>query len=102
MTTWKTPRLKALAAIITSLKKEEDLLKFLRDLCTQEELEELSQRWEIVTLLNQKRSYRDIAEKTNVSTTTVTRIAHWLNSGEGGYQIALQKMKKKNSCPQQY
>lgn len=95
MKNWKTKHLKSLASAITSLKKEEDLLNFLRDLCTAEELEELSQRWEIAQQLHKGLSYRDIAEKTGVSTTTVTRIAQWLHNGEGGYQAALQKMKKK-------
>lgn len=95
MTPWKTPRLKSLATAIASLKKEEDLLNFLRDLCTTDELKELSERWNIVQLLGKGYSYREIAKKTEVSTTTVTRIAYWLNNGEGGYQAALKKMKKK-------
>ena len=36
-------------------------------------------------------SYQDIAQKTGLSTTTVTRIAHWLKHGEGGYKTALKK-----------
>lgn len=95
MKPWKTSHLKSLASAITTLRKEEDLLNFLRDLCTTDELNELSERWNIVQLLNKGYSYREIAEKTGISTTTVTRIAHWLNNGEGGYQTALQKIKKK-------
>jgi TrpR-related protein YerC/YecD len=95
MKPWNTPRLKSLALAIASLKKEDDLLHFLRDLCTREELAELSERWHIAQLLDQGLSYRQIAKKTKISTTTVTRIAYWLNNGEGGYQAALKKMKKK-------
>lgn len=95
MKPWKTPHLKSLASAIIALKKEEDLLNFLRDLCTADELKELSERWNIAQLLHKSYSYREIAEKTSASTTTVTRIAHWLNNGEGGYQAALQKTKKK-------
>ena len=73
-----------------SLKNENDLLNFLRDLCTLEELDELSHRWETVELLDEGMSYREIAEKTGLSTTTITRIAHWLQHGEGGYQKALK------------
>lgn len=94
MKQWKTKHLKSLVFAIASLK-EEDLLHFLRDLCTTDELKELSERWNIAQLLDRGYSYREIAEKTNVSTTTITRIAYWLNNGEGGYQTALQKMKKK-------
>lgn len=91
MANWKTKQLKQLAHAFLSLKDEKNMMHFLRDLCTIEELEELSGRWEVVVLLSKGKSYRDIAEKTGVSTTTVTRIAHWLNNGEGGYQEALKK-----------
>jgi len=95
MKSYKTPKLKRLAKAFGSIKNDADMLHFLRDLCTIEELEELSSRWEVVQLLDKDMSYRDIAGKTGVSTTTITRIAHWLNHGEGGYKAALQKTKKK-------
>ncbi len=91
MKTWKTPQLKKLVKTISNFKNETDLLNFLRDLCTLEELEEMSNRWEAVQMLDKKISYREIAEKTGLSTTTVTRIAHWLKHGEGGYQKALKQ-----------
>ncbi len=91
MTTWKTPQLKKLTKALLSLSTEKDMLNFLRDLCTLEELEELSERWEAVRLLDKGLSYRQIAEQTGLSTTTVTRIAHWFHHGEGGYIAALKK-----------
>ncbi|KKP59260.1 MAG: hypothetical protein UR53_C0004G0013 [Candidatus Magasanikbacteria bacterium GW2011_GWC2_34_16] len=96
MINWKTIKLKRLALAILQLKKEPELLNFLRDLCTLEELEELSRRWEVVELLDKDQSYREIAEKTGLSTTTITRIAHWLNHGEGGYKTVLNKLKKRS------
>jgi len=95
MSTYKTPKLKKLTKTLLSIKNDKDMLHFLRDLCTIEELEELSSRWEVAGLINKGVSYRDIAKKTGVSTTTITRIAHWLNHGEGGYRAALEKIKKK-------
>ena len=35
--------------------------------------------------------YLEIAQKTHASTTTVTRVAHWLRHGEGGYRLALDR-----------
>ena len=93
---WKTPQLKKLSQAFLSLKNEVEVLNFLRDLCTLEELEEMSKRWEAVQMLEDGTPYRAIAEKTGLSTTTVTRISHWLNHGEGGYQIALKNTKKKS------
>lgn len=93
MKNWKTPEFKNLATAFASLTDPKDVQNFLRDLCTLEELEEMSKRWAAVRLLEAEMPYRLIAEKTGLSTTTVTRIAHWLNNGEGGYQAALQKNK---------
>ena len=90
---WKTPSLKNLSHALRSCKTEPELLNFLRDLCTLEELAELSERWKIARLLAEGLSYRAIADKTGASTTTITRIAHWLSHGEGGYQAALKKIK---------
>ena len=92
-TTWKTPKLKKLASALLSIKKEKDMLSFLRDPCTLEELEELSSRWKVAQMIAQGMPYRKIAEKTGVSTATITRIAHWLKHGEGGYEEAIQKAK---------
>ena len=79
---------------ILSIKNETEALNFFRDLCTIDELEEMAQRWEIAQLLNKKQSYRAIAEKVGVSTTTVARIAQWLDHGEGGYKATLDKIRK--------
>lgn len=65
------------------------MLIFLRDLCTLEELQSLSMRWQVVLMLTKGKSYRDIAKATGASTTTITRIAHWLEHGEGGYKKVL-------------
>ena len=96
MTTWRTPKLKKLTSALLSLKTETELLNFLRDLCTVDELQELSMRWEIVQMLENNSSYREIAKKTGVSTTTITRIAYWLENGENGYKTALTKLKNKH------
>lgn len=93
---WKTSKLKKLSQAFLSLKTESEMLNFLRDLCTLEELEEMSKRWEAVRLLEEGLAYRAIAEKTRLSTTTVTRISHWLHNGENGYNTALNHSKKKS------
>lgn len=76
---------------IESLDDQEEVERFLRDLCTLSELETMAHRWEVVKLLDQGLPYQEIARRTGASTTTVTRVAHWLRYGEGGYRIALDR-----------
>ncbi|MFA6106146.1 MAG: YerC/YecD family TrpR-related protein [Patescibacteria group bacterium] len=86
-------------------KKTDDLLEtilglenltearaFFRDLCTLKELKDLSERWEIAKMIERGLPYREIAEKLKVSTTTVSRVALWLNNGLGGYRLILNRL----------
>ena len=81
---------KNLVKAFLKLKTEKDIANFLRDLLTLAEIEEFANRLEVARLLTQGLSYQRIAEKTGVSTTTVTRVAHWLFRGCGGYKKALK------------
>lgn len=81
---------------ILSLKSAKEAEKFFRDLCTIEEIKAMSERWEIVRLLNQNMPYRNIADELNVSATTVSRVALWLNNGKGGYQLILDRLRHHN------
>lgn len=90
MTQWRTPKLKKLARALLAAPDEATMLNFLRDLCSLEELEDLSTRWKIAELLEAGHTYRDIAKKVGVSTTTVTRTAQSLNHGTGGLAEMLE------------
>ena len=69
----------------------EEAERFFRDLCTLRELESMSQRWQVVQLLDQGLPYHEVSRRTGASTTTVTRVAQWLRRGEGGYRLALDR-----------
>jgi TrpR-related protein YerC/YecD len=86
-----------LADAILILRTREELLRFLRDLCTAPELEALAHRWEIVNLLEQRVPYLEISSRVGTSTTTVTRVAQWLRNGTGGYRLALDRLAKKRA-----
>jgi TrpR-related protein YerC/YecD len=79
---------------LRSLKSRPELESFLRDLCTLGELEAMAHRWQVARLVDQGLPYTEISEKTGASTATVTRVAHWLNHGEGGYRVAIDRTKK--------
>jgi len=82
---------------ILSLKSVKEAKCFFRDLCTVDEIQEMSDRWEIAQLLNDKLSYRDIASKLKTSTTTVSRVAQWFNNGMDGYKLVLNRLNHHNS-----
>jgi TrpR-related protein YerC/YecD len=84
---------------ILSLKTVKEAEAFFRDLCTIDEIEAMSERWQIVKMLEENNPYREIAEKLNVSTTTVSRVALWLNNGAGGYRLVLDKLNNSHHNP---
>ena len=84
-----------LADAILTLRSREEVLRFLRDLCTAPELEAFAHRWEIANLLEQRVPYLEISNRVGTSTTTVTRVAQWLRNGTGGYRLALDRLAKK-------
>lgn len=86
-----TKQTTALFNAVISLTSVKEAEAFFRDLCTPKEISDMTERWQIVQQLQTKQSYRDIAEKLKTSTTTVTRVAQWLQNGTGGYQTILQK-----------
>lgn len=79
---------------LLKLETAAECKKFIRDIATLKEIEALAERWKVVKMLDKDMSYRQIAEQTGVSTTTITRIAHWLHHGEGGYRLMLDRIKK--------
>ena len=88
------PGLDELAEALTAMRTPDEVKRFLRDLCTLGELEAFGHRWQIVRLLQEERSYLEIAERVHTSTATVTRVAQWLRHGAGGYQLALERLPK--------
>ena len=80
--------------VITLLRDGDDCARFFRDLCTISELEAMAERWEVAKLIEEGMPYRRISEVTGASTTTITRIAHWLKYGEGGYRRMLRRARE--------
>ena len=65
------------------------MANFMRDIGTLSELQAWSERFEVAKQLAQGKTYREIAKNTGASTTTVTRVAKFLENGEGGYRTIL-------------
>ena len=54
----------------------------------------MAHRWQAAQLVDQGLPYHEVARQTGASTTTVTRVAHWLRHGEGGYRLALDRQRR--------
>jgi TrpR-related protein YerC/YecD len=81
---------------ILALRNEHECKRFLRDLLTEPEINEFTNRWKVARMLNQKIQYEKIAKNTGMSSTTIARISKWLNNGMGGYKLILKRINGKN------
>jgi TrpR-related protein YerC/YecD len=89
--------IQSLCEALIEIENKEEALNFLKDLCTPQELEALSERWRVCMLLEDKiLSQRKIHTLTGASLTTIGRVARFLNSENyGGYRKILTKTKIK-------
>ena len=84
-------------AIIT-LKTEKECELFFDDICTIQELEAITQRFEVAKLLVEGKSYVDINKETGASTATICRVSKCINYGEGGYKTAIDRLGGKTDA----
>ena len=92
----KTEAVDHLFDAILTLKNPDDCYKFFEDLCTVNEILSLSQRYEVASMLDDKKTYLEIAEKTGASTATISRVNRSLNYGMDGYEMVFDRLKKYN------
>lgn len=84
---------------VLTLKTVEECRAFFRDLCTPAELEAMADRWTVVEWLQRGLPYREIHKQTGVSVTTIARVARYVGSGNGGYELALQRLDSHRTTP---
>jgi TrpR-related protein YerC/YecD len=84
-----------LFAALASLKSADEMRRFLTDLCTRQEIAAFSERLLIARLLQQGGwSYREISAMTGASTTTIGRVARYLEQEpHQGYRLVLGRKK---------
>lgn len=81
---------------ILCLQSKEECYNFFEDLCTVNELLSLSQRYEVASMLRDRKTYLEIAEKTGASTATISRVNRSLNYGNDGYDLIFERLHAKN------
>ena len=76
---------------ILKLKDVEDCRKFFEDVCTIKELQDITQRLEVASLLSKGKNYQEVSKATGASTATISRVNKCLQYGKNGYKIVLKK-----------
>jgi TrpR-related protein YerC/YecD len=94
---WITEEITALADALVTLRNGDEALRFLRDLCTVNELRELGQRWHVARLLDEGVSYHEIGERTGASSATISRVAQWLRYGRDGYRLVIDRAQRRRT-----
>ena len=84
---------------VLALENREECYRFFEDVCTVNELQALSQRFEVAHMLRNSRTYMDIAETTGASTATISRVNRSLNYGHDGYDMVLKRLADKKQLP---
>ena len=77
---------------ILSLRSPEECYDFFGDLCTAQELEEMSRRISAARLLYKDHVYTDVKEKTGLSTATISRVSRCLQDSDDGYVKVLERV----------
>lgn len=79
---------------ILALGNEEECAAFMGDLCTPAELAAMRERWLIANMLYEGQlSYREISAQTGASTTTIGRVARFLQQENNkGYLRIIERL----------
>lgn len=91
---WVDEDITFLVKAILSLENEEEVIRFLEDICTITEIKELSQRLKVAKMLFEGKSYEEIEKETGTSSATISRVKKFLLYGADGYKIVLERLSK--------
>ena len=76
---------------ILTLENKDECYKFFSDACTPKEIDTIAQRFAVAKMLNEKKVYNEIIEKTGASTATISRVSRAINEG---FQTAFERLEK--------
>ena len=94
---WSSVANRRLVEAVLALRTKDEAERFLRDLMTESEIKEFADRLEAASLLYKDVQYNAIEESVKLSSTTVARIAKWLNGPLGGYRLILKRISHHNN-----
>jgi TrpR-related protein YerC/YecD len=86
------PLTDALFRGVLHLRTVEECYRFFEDLCTVGEIGALAQRFAVARMLNEGKTYQQIAARTGASSATISRVRRFLTYGADGYALVLERM----------
>lgn len=87
------PLVDKLFKAVLLLQNADECYRFFEDICTVAELKSLAQRLEVAKMLEENRTYGEIAEMTGASTATISRVKRALNYGADGYKLIFERLR---------
>ncbi|AMC93025.1 hypothetical protein AOC36_03215 [Erysipelothrix larvae] len=81
---------KRLYDTILKLKDLQQAEAFFKDLCTEKELKDFSDRLEVAEKLLEGKTYDQISKETSASSATIARVNRAIMYGKGGYKSVIQ------------
>ena len=90
----KDEQIDGLFDAMQQLQTKEEFYRFFEDISTVSEIKALAQRMEVARMLDDEKTYTEIAARTGASTATISRVKRCLNYGADGYRLVLERMKE--------
>lgn len=94
MSHWHTKDTDELFEAILTLQTVEECYAFFEDACTVKEIIDIAQRVRVAKMLHAGASYQTISKETGASTATISRVSKFLEYGNGGYKLAIERLQK--------
>ena len=88
-----------LCTALLTAKTGDEMRRLLLDLCTPAEIRSMAERWHVARLLDETElPYREIHERTGVSTTTIVRVGRFLRQEpHQGYRTAINRLRGRDA-----
>lgn len=84
---------------LSVLKNPQEIMNFLVDLLTKQELVMLTRRLKIAKCLIEGKNYQYIEDVLKVAPTTVAKVNQWLEESGEGFRLVAERTKKEPSKP---
>ena len=89
-----TAEMDMLFEAMLSLESVEEFYLFFEDICTIKEQLTMAQRFQVACQLDAGKNYNAVIEDTGASSATISRVNKCLVYGNGGYALALERLKE--------